>query len=332
MGKVWDLDIPTNQLLVLLAMADHADHDGNNVYPSIGLVAWKTGYSDRHVMRIIKSLIKTKILSVVKREQGKTTHYRIDLSHGRLKEPYNPRQNVRGTPDADVTTRKPTHDTDVTSTPDIAVSPTPDIAVSHEPSVNRHKEPFAHTSPPNNTTQGSPTKGFVKLPTSEVVKVDRIAGKIVHVTVNGKAKEYLIDSVEFVDKPESENQSITVQDLFTVYRDVTGATSTVTNTSNNRRIASELIKSGITPDDIKRFVEHYASEEWRNNKVPSWYTIGKDINKWVVSKKPSQPAYVTTVDDYDYEDHARQWAAYYAEQGNTNASKTDVTAKDQEAA
>jgi hypothetical protein len=38
-GLVWELDLPHNEAWVLMAMADHADHDGQNVYPGIPLLA-----------------------------------------------------------------------------------------------------------------------------------------------------------------------------------------------------------------------------------------------------------------------------------------------------
>ena len=79
MGKVWDLDLPHNQLLILLALADHADHEGNNVYPSLGLVAWKTGYSEQQVRRVMRDLEKAGILKATERKPGKSARYRIDI-------------------------------------------------------------------------------------------------------------------------------------------------------------------------------------------------------------------------------------------------------------
>lgn len=56
MGAVWDLDLPSDEKFVLMAYADHADHDGRNVFPSVATVARKTGYSERSVQRITRSL------------------------------------------------------------------------------------------------------------------------------------------------------------------------------------------------------------------------------------------------------------------------------------
>lgn len=62
MGLVWDCDLPKEQKYVLLAYADHADHDGRNIYPSYGRVAWKTGYSRRSIIRFTQELALKKIL------------------------------------------------------------------------------------------------------------------------------------------------------------------------------------------------------------------------------------------------------------------------------
>lgn len=126
MARVWDLDLPHAERLVLLAMADHADHIGDNIYPSIGLIAWKTGYGERQVQRIIKSLVKMEILCVVEQPIGRTTIYRMDLSAGTVKEPY-PRQNVTGVKKSPVTKRQPEPRQNVTPTPDIAMSPKPPV-------------------------------------------------------------------------------------------------------------------------------------------------------------------------------------------------------------
>lgn len=59
MGMVWDLDndiIDREEKYVLLAYTDHADHEGNNMYPSIALICQKTGYKERAAQMITHSL------------------------------------------------------------------------------------------------------------------------------------------------------------------------------------------------------------------------------------------------------------------------------------
>lgn len=89
-GKVWDLELSPPKQIVLLAMADHADHEDGNIYPSVGLIAWKTGYSDRQVRRIMKELELEGLLVPTEKPNGKPINYRIDFSKGKPKPDYVP--------------------------------------------------------------------------------------------------------------------------------------------------------------------------------------------------------------------------------------------------
>jgi DnaD/phage-associated family protein len=128
MGMVWELDLSQRDLIVLLALADHADHFGGNVYPSLGLIAWKVGVSERTVQRSVSKLVKMGVLESQPRP-GKTTVYVLKLDRCPKKQPYladNPRQSA--TPDKlSPLTHQPK-----------SVRGTPDTAVSPEPSIDNH--------------------------------------------------------------------------------------------------------------------------------------------------------------------------------------------------
>ncbi|ADE14307.1 hypothetical protein Nhal_1139 [Nitrosococcus halophilus Nc 4] len=103
LGQIWDLKLPPNQRIVLMAMADSADHNGENIYPSIGLIAWKVDYSRRQVQRIIKELKQAGILIEVRPATAKkSTTYKIDLSLAQKKPPYT---SARGDNMSGVTSR-----------------------------------------------------------------------------------------------------------------------------------------------------------------------------------------------------------------------------------
>lgn len=132
-GQVWELDLPHAQLLVLLALADHAKDDGSDVFPSVARTAWKAGYSARQTQRIMRQLEKLKILVLVQRggDDGRPNRYRIDVSKAARKPEFGGRQN-------DV----PRTATDSVGTQNVTPGVTSschgggDITVSPEPSVN----------------------------------------------------------------------------------------------------------------------------------------------------------------------------------------------------
>ncbi len=65
-SAVWDYSASSgNALLVLLAIADSADHDGTNAWPSQGTLATKTRLSRRTVQRKIDDLVTLGELAVV---------------------------------------------------------------------------------------------------------------------------------------------------------------------------------------------------------------------------------------------------------------------------
>lgn len=61
---VWEQDLPPNAKIVLLAVADHADDDGGNSYPSHDTLAKKTGFSTRQVKRVLDSLVEMGYLAI----------------------------------------------------------------------------------------------------------------------------------------------------------------------------------------------------------------------------------------------------------------------------
>lgn len=60
MGLVFEMKVDDKfgrpEKFVLLAYADHADQNGRNIYPSVDLIASKTGYRERAVQQITRNL------------------------------------------------------------------------------------------------------------------------------------------------------------------------------------------------------------------------------------------------------------------------------------
>jgi len=125
MGLVWELDLPQRDLLVLLALADHADHEGGNAYPSLALIAWKVNVSERTVQRAIAKLVNQGVLEAEGRP-GKTTVFSLHLDRCPAKPPFkniDPRQIVTPVKMPPLTRQAKK----VTTTPDTAMSPEPSI-------------------------------------------------------------------------------------------------------------------------------------------------------------------------------------------------------------
>ena len=81
MGLVWDADLPKDEKFILLAYVDHADHNGRGMFPSVPLIAWKTGYTERGVRKIKSRLIEKGVLVEYGTSEYGTPIYRLELAN-----------------------------------------------------------------------------------------------------------------------------------------------------------------------------------------------------------------------------------------------------------
>lgn len=82
MALVWDHYPNTGEFLTALCLADHADHDGGSIFPSVARIAKKTQQSERTVQRHLAAMRSSGWLQVVKNSSGKpgeATTYRIPV-------------------------------------------------------------------------------------------------------------------------------------------------------------------------------------------------------------------------------------------------------------
>lgn len=87
-GHVWELDLEPMDKLVLLALADHADHEGNNVRPGNELLCAKTGLSQQTISAKIKKFTDAGFLapSAGKFGRGKKREFSIEPEAGQRHE------------------------------------------------------------------------------------------------------------------------------------------------------------------------------------------------------------------------------------------------------
>lgn len=174
MGRVWNLDLPHNQLLVLLAMADHADHHGNNVYPGVPLIAWKTGYTEMQVRRVIKILTASGILVEVNRSKGKKVKYRIDLDKGQQKPDYTPHKKLPLTPNKMLPPAKSNPLLFAPPDPSHFDTSTPNIPPEENPGINRHIEPSIETEEEKDSLSASAEEMFARQSSQLVANTDAV--------------------------------------------------------------------------------------------------------------------------------------------------------------
>ncbi len=135
MGLIWDCDLPPNHKLVLLAYADHADHDGGNIWPAVDRIASKTSYSKRQVQRTTAELVDAGHLARDGKGPKGTNKYRIPLENLPL---YGGGDNMTP-PDAEGVTFE-TERGDILTPGVTSATWGGDIAVSPDPSLNHHIE------------------------------------------------------------------------------------------------------------------------------------------------------------------------------------------------
>lgn len=98
MGLVWDLRMEPNRKFVLLAYADHANHEGKNVFPAVETISKKTGYHERSVQRLTRALEDSGYLVADGLGPNGTNKWRIPLTGGGDK--IAPLTNCRGDTDS----------------------------------------------------------------------------------------------------------------------------------------------------------------------------------------------------------------------------------------
>lgn len=83
MAAIWDgdLDLSSNQVSVLLCLADHSNDDGLSCYPSIARIAKRTRLSERTVQRCIAELEASRVIAA-ERGGGRhnTTNYVLNAA------------------------------------------------------------------------------------------------------------------------------------------------------------------------------------------------------------------------------------------------------------
>jgi hypothetical protein len=114
MSDVWKTDLPTTEKMVLLVIADHANDEGTEAWPSQATIAKKASISVRTVQRAVNSLVRAGYLRMEKHAGGSAScrddrrPHRYTIKLGRLRGGNTTTRNLRHDFEAD---------NDTTSTP-----------------------------------------------------------------------------------------------------------------------------------------------------------------------------------------------------------------------
>ena len=78
MTEVWKLDLQAPRKMILLALADNANDEGTNCYPSVGTIVEKCSMSERTVQGHLQALEETGLIQR-KERSGRSTHYTLNV-------------------------------------------------------------------------------------------------------------------------------------------------------------------------------------------------------------------------------------------------------------
>ena len=91
MGLVWGIELTPAEQTIMLALADHGKDDGTDIYPSVAMLAWKSGRGERQVQRLLRDLERKRLIIAVAHAQGgrgHATRYEMHLENGTAKSPF----------------------------------------------------------------------------------------------------------------------------------------------------------------------------------------------------------------------------------------------------
>lgn len=154
MGRVFELDLPHEQAWILVALADNAHDDGSRCFPSVQRLAWKTGYGERQVQRIMLALRELGYVEAVEfaRAGRQATEYQLHLDRPPEKPDFAVKKPGRPPKTPDILTRDMAESPDImTESPDISAI-NPDISSINRDTGEAKLSPNRYNRPGNRQT------------------------------------------------------------------------------------------------------------------------------------------------------------------------------------
>lgn len=252
-GAVWDADLPRDEKYVLLALADHASHDGRNVRPSLDLIEWKTGYDVRQVRRIVRALEDRGVLvreSAGVGGRGRPTHYAIALDKLPVRVPFEPRK-------ADILSGFGPEKAGQRNTGEMSGFPEKADIPAENPDISARNPDIAMSGEPSEEPSREPSK-----------RKRRSAADEPETTNDSGPKPWdLLDAV--FRAQDMDPTSLTFEPI----------------KAKQLAIAKRLLSAGLTAVDVDAITRWLLSQGWITEGI-DLFMVEKSVSKWVAAGRP----------------------------------------------
>lgn len=157
MNWAWGLDVPTGEKIVLLALADRANDDGE-CWPGYASMAEKCSMSERNVMRIVVALEEKNLLKIDHRKNPENNRQKTNVYHLNIEQkPGDTMSPGNVQKPGDICDKKPGD----TMSPNTSVNQPPVVEVTSVTSTPREDKP--KTAPPKVRPEGMLACRLIKL-------------------------------------------------------------------------------------------------------------------------------------------------------------------------
>lgn len=206
MSQVWQMGLPTTEKMILLVLADHADDDGRNCWPSVATIARKASVSERQVQRLLQGLIGQGFIRVDRqaggtrdmRDDRRPNAYTITLNGATYTPPREDERGDIGAPRGDI------HDAHGVK----PTSPKPSIEPSIEPPIKMPDPSAPATAESVNQRANRLTKTYTDL--QPMSRFPAIAGIVKRAIAAGHPDDAITDALV---RLAAEGRSVTVETL-----------------------------------------------------------------------------------------------------------------------
>lgn len=259
-----ECELPRPQQGVLIAMAENASDEGTHCFPSVDKIAWKAGYKPRAVVDIMRELRKAGIIREVKPASGRRpAEYTIHLDQTPHKMPFEQWQALHGRHRSGAENAPVIEAVEVQSheSRDAENAPVQNDEGCNFTSLEVHSHVLGVQSRVSVARENAPEP--VREPAIQPVREPVLARPL---PTNGAAQQIVKAFCEAVGIPQPGNYSKAVGQ------------------------AQQLVKAGLTPEQVPEIVGWLFSDSFWAAKGIDMGTVLSQYDKWRAAlNAPKQP-------------------------------------------